>query len=235
MILHFFRGLDFAAAAGSRASGRWDTGPFYAADTPVRELGGSTVGVVGFGGVGRAVGVRCGALGARVLGLRRSLPEPGPRALETALELPGGRGTVPARVLAGPEGLAELLASSDAVVLCVPDTPETRGMVDAAALGRMKPSAVLVNVARGRVVDENALAEALEARRLRGAALDVSAREPLPDDHPLWTLDNVLLTPHVSAVTDRFWERETALVVENAARLAAGEPLRNVVDPERGY
>lgn len=235
MILHFFRGLDYAVAARLRESGRWDTGPFYAAGTPVRELAGSTVGVVGFGGVGRAVGARCGALGARVLGVRRSLAGAGADGVDTSLDLPGGPGTVPARVLAGQGGLERLLAEADAVVLCVPDTPETRGMVDAAALRRMRPSAVLVNVARGRVVDEDALVEALREGRLRGAALDVFGREPLPDGHPLWTLDNVLITPHVSAVTNRFWERETALVVDNVRRLAAGEGLRNVVDPERGY
>lgn len=235
MILHFFRGIDLASAAASRESGRWDTGPFYAADTPVRELAGSTVGVVGFGGVGRAVGARCGALGARVLGLRSRLPEPAAGSMEIELDLPGGRGSVRARITAGPDGLARLLEESDAVVLCVPDTAETRGLIDASALRRMKSSAVLVNVARGRVVDEDALVQALREGRLRGAALDVFAREPLPDAHPLWTMPGVLLTPHVSAVADGFWERETALIIENVGHLLAGEPLRNVVDALRGY
>ena len=233
MILHFVRGLDFAAAAAARETGRWDTGPFYAAGTPVGELSRSTVGIVGFGGVGRAVGARCAALGARVLGLRRSLSVPGPVA--SALELPGGRGRVEVEVWRSPEGLGPLLEGSDVVVLSAPETPETRGLVDAGALARMKPSALLVNVGRGGLVDEEALVDALRAGGLRGAALDVARQEPLPDDHPLWTLPNVLVTPHVSAVTDAFWERQTALVAENVRRLASGKSLRNVVDPERGY
>lgn len=241
MILHFFRGLDFAVASASRDEGRWDTRPFYAADTPVRELSRSTVGIVGFGGVGRAVGARSAALGATVLGLRRSRPAgpgsvaaAGPESATTEMNLPGG-GAVAVRVWAYADGLGVVLERSDAVVLSVPETPETRGMVDTAFLAGMRPGSVLINVGRGGLVDEGALLEALEDGRLRGAALDVTSREPLPDDHPFWNLENVLVTPHVSAVTDGFWERETALVLENVRRFVAGRPLRNVVDPERGY
>ena len=121
------------------------------------------------------------------------------------------------------------------MVLAVPDTPATRGMIDRAALERMKPGAVLVNVARGKLVDEDALVEALEEGRLRGAALDVFSHEPLAADHPLWRLPNVLITPHVSAVTRGFWRREVDLIVENVRRYLAGRPLRNVVDVEAGY
>lgn len=108
-------------------------------------------------------------------------------------------------------------------------------MIDERALGRMPPHAVLVNVARGALVDEAALAEALRAGRLRGAALDVFATEPLPEASPLWRLPNVLITPHVSAYTHRFWERELALLEENIARYLHGRPLLNVVDKVAGY
>lgn len=231
MLLHFFRGLDFAVHAQAR--GQWDVDPFLEAGTPVRELSRSTVGVVGFGGVGREVGRRCAALGARVLGLVRSPPE----REETALATVSGDATMgaAARTLAGPEGLELLLAESDAVVLCVPETDATRGLIGADALARMRPSAVLVNVGRGRLLDEDALVDALRGGRLRGAALDVFATEPLPGGHPLWSAPRALLTPHVSAVSDAYWERETELITDNVARWVAGEPLRNVVDRDAGY
>jgi phosphoglycerate dehydrogenase-like enzyme len=119
----------------------------------------------------------------------------------------------------------------------VPDTLATRGMFDRDAFARMKEGAVFVNVSRGRIADEAALVEALGSGRLRGAGLDVFATEPLPADHALWTLDNVLLTPHVSPVTDRFWRREADLVLHNLRCLLEGRPgeMRNVVDREAGY
>ncbi len=217
-LLHFARGLDLAIR-GQR-EGRWDKRPFDAADSPVRELSRSTVGVVGLGGLGREVAWRAAALGARVIGTRRR-PEP--------VELEG------VAVLAGESGLNELLETSHYVVLTVPETEETRGMIDAAALRRMRPDAVLVNVGRGGLVDTSALVAALEGGRLRGAALDAFEREPLPAGDPLWSVPGLLITPHTSAYTHAFWERETALIVENLRRYRAGEPLRNMVDKRIGY
>ena len=244
MILHFFRGLDFVSRARGGAAGRWDKAPFYASDNPVRELSRSVVGVIGYGGGGRAVGRRCAALGARVLGLRRTGGE--------VRDGVGREGSTDRKSLAdddpglpviddgvevgwGGEWLDRLLRTSDAVVLCAPETAATRGLIDRTALARMKPTAVLINVGRGGLVDSEALVEALREGRLRGAGLDVFNPEPIPDDHPLWSLDNVLVTPHVSAVSDGFWERETELIVENIRRFVAGDPLRNLVDKERGY
>ena len=230
MILHFARGLDFAVEGGRR--GRWETEPFYRAPTPVRELGRSTVGVLGLGGVGREVAARCAALGARVLATRRR----GDGRDHVDLEAPGGArlpGAV--RLLSGDGALDALLAESDYLVLTAPETDETRGVIDAEALRRMPDHAVLINVSRGGLVDEGALVDGLREGRLRGAALDVVSREPLPADHPLWGFPNVLITPHVSAVTDAYWERETALIVHNLQALHEGRPLRNVVDRERGY
>lgn len=217
MMLHFARGLD--AAVRARARGEWDAGWFHGGDSPVRELGRSTVGVIGYGGVGRAVAAHAAALGARVLALKRS-----PAEAPDGIELLYGRG-----------GLDRLLAESDYLVLTVPETPQTRGLIDDAALEAVKPGAVLVNVARGGVLDEDALVRALDDGRLRGAALDVFAAEPLPPEHPFWRLPNVLLTPHVSATTPHFWERQTALIVDNLRRYLDGRPLRNVVDKRAGY
>jgi len=122
------------------------------------------------------------------------------------------------------------------VVLAAPYTGATRGLLDGRRLALLPGGAIVVNVGRGALVDEPALIEALSAGRLRGAALDVFAREPLPADSPLWGLRNVLATPHVSGVSPRrFWDRFTALVTDNWGRWARGEPLRNRVDTDAGY
>jgi phosphoglycerate dehydrogenase-like enzyme len=135
----------------------------------------------------------------------------------------------------GPERLHEALALADAVVLVLPLTERTRNLIDAPALAAMKPGAVLVNMARGGILDEAALAEALAAGGLGGAVLDVFAEEPLPAGSPLWDLDNVIVTPHVASVFAG-WERKAAEVfADNLARRLAGEPLANVIDPSRGY
>lgn len=217
MALHFARGLDFAVRA--QAERRWDRSPFDAAGAPIREVEELTVGILGLGGIGRAAARRFAALGARVLATRRS-----------GTEAPEG-----VELLRGEGALHRLLEASDVLVVAVPDTPATRGVIGRAELERLPPGAVLVNVARGRVVDEEALGEALRGGRLRGAALDVFAREPLPPASPLWDLPNVLVTPHVSGTSHRFWRRETDLVVENARRYLAGEPLLNLVDKSAGY
>jgi phosphoglycerate dehydrogenase-like enzyme len=215
-LLHFARGFDHAVR--SQVAGQWDRTAFDSADAPVRELAGSTVGIVGVGGIGREVARRVRCMGARVIGTRRR------DAQVEGVE-----------ILAGGEGLDRLLERSDYVVLAVPETDETRGLMDAAALARMKEGAVLVNVARGGLVDEAALLSALENGRLRGAALDAFSTEPLPDAHPFWRAPRVLLTPHTSAYTHRFWEREAELILDNLRRYLAGEALRNVVDKAEGY
>jgi len=219
MILHFFRGFDFAVEAQWRAA--WDTSRFYAADSPVRELAGSTVGIVGYGGIGRELGRKLRALGAHVVGLRRSSSS--------------DEGDV--EIVTGAHGLDRILRESDAVVVTAPDTPETRGMIDADAFVRMKRDAVLINVARGAIVVEADLVEALREGRIRGAGLDVFTPEPLSGDSPLWGFDNVLITPHVSGVTDRFWRREADLILHNLGCWLRGNVsgMRNVVDLDAGY
>jgi phosphoglycerate dehydrogenase-like enzyme len=124
---------------------------------------------------------------------------------------------------------------SDFIVLSVPATPATRGMIGARELARMRGSAVLINVARGSVIDEAALIDALRRGHLRGAGLDVFETEPLPPESPLWRMPNVLITPHVSATSERYWEREGDLILENVRRHVSGEDLINVVDTSAGY
>jgi phosphoglycerate dehydrogenase-like enzyme len=217
MMLHFARGFDFAVRA--QAERRWDKAPFDAADAPVRELSECTVGVVGLGGIGRAVARRAAALGMRVVATRRSGTE-GPEGVE---------------VFSGDDALDRILPRSDYLVLAVPQTDATRAMVGARELAMLPDGAVVINVARGGVVEEDALIQALREGRLRGAGLDVFGREPLPKDSPLWALPNVLVLPHVSGASHRFWRRQTDLVIENLRRYAAGEPLLNTVDKQAGY
>jgi phosphoglycerate dehydrogenase-like enzyme len=185
-----------------------------------RELAGTTVGIVGLGAIGSEVATRARALGCKVIGMRRSTT--------------GGAHPLADEVVP-PSGLAHLLAASDFVLLAAPLTAETRGLIDARALASMKPTAVLINVARGGLVDEAALVHALRAGTIGGAALDVFAVEPLPADSPLWDLERVILSPHIAAGTERYYERATALFCENLARYLRGEPLANVVDASRGY
>lgn len=217
MIFHFARGIDQMVSA--QALGRWEKGWFDTADSPVREVAGSMIGVLGYGGIGREVAARVTALGARVIGLRRRQGEPPPGV----------------EFVYGTDGLHTLLQASDYLVVAAAHTAETDRLLDEPALERMKPGSVLINVARGRILDEDALLSALRSGRLRGAALDVFATEPLPEDHPFWRLPNVLVSPHVSGYSHRFWERETALIVENLRRYLDGRPLLNVVDKAAGY
>lgn len=219
MMLHFARGLDLAQTA--RRERRWMKDELQAEGSPVTELADATVVVVGFGGLGRAVGRRCRALGMRVVGVRRHAAAAG--------DDPDAHRVVPT------DGLDDALDEADYVVLAVPHTAQTDGLFDAARIARLKPGAVLVNVCRGSVVDEDALLAALRAGRLRGAALDVFREEPLSPQHPFWDEPRVCVTPHTASVTPRFWDREAELVCENVARYRAGRPLRNVVDKRAGY
>jgi phosphoglycerate dehydrogenase-like enzyme len=215
-LLHFARSIDHAVAAQARRE--WDKAVLDAPTSPVRELSRSTVGVIGLGGIGREVAWRAAALGARVVGTRRR-----PDAVEGV------------DLLTGPDALDRLLEVSDYVVLSLPETKQTSGILGAEQLARMKAGAVLVNVSRGGLVDEGGLRNALLSGRLRGAALDVFEVEPLPSDHPLRDAPNLLITPHISAYTPHFWERESELILDNIRRYLSGEPMRNMVDKRAGY
>lgn len=185
------------------------------------DIEGKTVGIIGMGAIGAAVATRARALGCRVLGMRRSFTTRGPDDVADEAVPPGD--------------LDYLLAESDFVVLAAPLTEETREMIGAEQLRTMGPRSYLLNIARGELVEEQALIEALRDGVIGGAALDVFHREPLPPESPLWQLDNVLLTPHLTGGPEDYAARATEMFCDNLARYLRGEPLHNVYDPARGY
>jgi len=215
-LLHFARGLH--RASRDQARHQLDHRPYR----PLL-LQGKTVCVVGAGGIGREVGRLCASAGMRVIGTRR---RPAPDAA-----LPAGFS-----LLEGPERLHALLPESDGVVICCQWTPETTGLIGAGAFGAMKPGAILVNVARGEIIDEEALIAALAAGRLRGVALDVYVGEfEHEPDRRLWDDERVLITPHISGGTDVRQHRGIDLFCDNLRAYLDGRPLTNVVDWSDGY
>jgi phosphoglycerate dehydrogenase-like enzyme len=199
-----------------------------------RELRGATLGVVGYGSIGRQVGRVAHAFGMRVLAMRRSGGGQRPTYRIPALADAETGASQPEQVYL-PAQLGEMLPECDYVVLIVPYTAESHHLIDETALRSMKPSAVLINIARGGVVDEDALIRALQEGWIAGAALDVFAEEPLPADSPLWAMPNVLISPHVAGFTPHYHERVQDIFTENLRRLLAGETLLNRVERERGY
>ncbi len=188
---------DLPRLARNRAAHRWE--PYT-----VERLEGKSVGIVGFGGIGKAVARRAEAFGMKIVASTRAATNVG-------------------------------AFKADYVVLSVPLTPETRGLMSAERIASLPSHSVLINVSRGPVVDEVALIDALRAKRIRGAALDVFSTEPLPPDHPLWTLDNVLISPHTADRTADSHDRAMRFFLRNLERFRRGEPLENVVDKARGY
>ncbi len=181
-------------------------------------LAGATLGIIGYGSIGQAIARRAKAFDMQVIGLRRSV-QSDPYADR----------------MVDNSGLQELLQASDFVVLATPLTPETHHLLGAAQLAQMKPTAYLINIARGPVVDEVALIKALQAGQIAGAGLDVFVTEPLPADSPLWDLPNVLVTPHMAGHMPDYDERVIAIFLENLRRYQQGQPLINVVDKQAGY
>ncbi len=218
-VLHFLRGFDISAE--QQRHSQWNKKPFVADDSPLREMDQVRALIVGAGGIGTETAKRLTALGARCTAVRRR------KELGTPLGFD--------RVV-GPEGLDQCLPTSDVVVLAAPLTGETRSLLTAERLDLLPRQAVVVNVARGALVDERALAERLASGRLRGAVLDVFEHEPLASDSPLWQLRSAVVTPHVSPVSPgRFWPRQLDLFLDNWRRYVRGEPLRNLVDKHAGY
>jgi len=218
-VIHFLRGLDFAIDQQRR--GEWNKAPFVRLDSVLREMNTVRALIVGTGGIGGATAERLTALGARCTGIRRRVHLGVPAGFERVVGL---------------DALDAELPSHDVVVLAAPLTGETSGLLTAERLDLLPSNAIVVNVARGAMLDEDALVERLVTNRLRGAVLDVFRTEPLASTSALWQLRQVLLTPHVSPVSPgRFWPRQLDLFLDNWHRYVRGRPLRNVVDKQAGY
>jgi phosphoglycerate dehydrogenase-like enzyme len=202
-----------------QAKHEWSQNQLWQGSPRPREVADSTVLVIGMGSIGREFAARAKALGMRILAIREN----------------PAKGLDGADAVYGSAQIDDVLPQADYVLLCTPVTPATTGIMNAARMSKMKPDAYLINVARGPLIDEAALLDTLQHRRIAGAALDVFNQEPLPADSPFWSLDNILITPHTAAVTDRLWERHYRLIVDNMKRFLAGERLLNEVDKSRGY
>lgn len=185
-----------------------------------RMIAGSSVLVVGLGAIGLAVGRALSNLGARVVGVRRHVTN----------DLPSGVAEVHSS-----DKLRDVLPAADLVIVAAAETSETRHLIGAEELAAMRPTAVLVNISRGTLIDEAALVAALSANAIGGAALDVFEQEPLPPDHPLWAFPNVLITPHTAGFRPDHWDAAVAMFADNLRRFDAGQPLLNVVDKRIGY
>lgn len=184
------------------------------------DVAGATLGLVGFGSIGRNVARHAHSMGMKVIVVREH-PESTPQEFVNE-ELASSQ-------------LNLMLAKADYIVLSPPLTSKTRGMIGIEQFKQMKPTAYLINVGRGPLIDEAALIDALRARRIGGAALDVFDKEPLPPDSPLWDLDNLLITPHTAGMADNLWERHYALFSENMRRYLSGRSLLGLVDKQSGY
>jgi len=198
----------------------WGQEAIWSGPPPLREITGARLGLIGVGSIGRRVARMASAMGMRVIGVREHVDKGRPEGMEAVFP---------------PSALDEVLKQSDFVVVAAPLLGATCGLINAARLAVMKPGAYLINVGRGPQVDEVALAEALRSHRIAGAALDVFEREPLPKDSPLWDAENLLITPHTAGLTDKLWHRHYELFSENLRRYLAGQPLRFVVDKQKGY
>lgn len=211
-ILHFAK--DLRRMVRSQEAGRWD-------QFDVEMVTGKTLGVIGYGEIGRAAAVRAHALGMKIYVIRRrpQLSEEDPIVAKSFSVAQRG----------------EMMAECDYVLVAAPLTGETRGLVGTKELRAMKPSAVVMNVGRGPVIDEAALIAALSDGTIKGAALDVYDKEPLPEGHPLWGLSNVLLSPHCADHTATWTDEAMQFFLENLERYRSGQPLLNLVDKKSGY
>jgi phosphoglycerate dehydrogenase-like enzyme len=212
-ILYFAK--DFRRMIRNQTAGRWE-------QFDITEISGQTVGIVGYGDIGRAVATRVRAMGMRVLAVKRHGPP-----LYNVDPL--------VDQIYSPEHRIEMISRCDFIVASAPLTPETRGMIGEAEFAAMKPSAVVINIGRGPVIDEDAMLKALTAGRIKGAGLDVFTHEPLPEGHPFYRLENVLLSPHCADHTADWLEQAMRFFLENFERFRKGEPLRNVVNKKLGY
>jgi len=219
MALVFALAKRLPQAAKYQQQKHWAQRDLWEAQAHPREMAGATMTIVGLGGIGRPLAKLAKAVGMRVIAVRER-PELGAESADAVY---------------GFERIEPALAEADFVVLAAPVTPRTHHLMNAARLGQLKPSAYLINVSRGVLIDETALVAALQAGNFAGAALDVTSEEPLPQSSPLWTMENVFITPHIAGLTDRMWERHYEQFTENLRRYLEGRPLRCVVNKQKGY
>jgi phosphoglycerate dehydrogenase-like enzyme len=208
------------AAVRFQQNHEWGQDAFSSGRSHSRELAGATLGLVGLGSIGRNVAKHASALGMRVIAVREHPEKEKPQYVHQVLPT---------------SKLQELLAQSDYVVLSTPVTAETTGMIGRQQLATMKPEAFLLNVGRGPLIDEAALADVLREHKIGGAALDVFDQEPLPPDSALWDLEDLLITPHTAGISERMWERHYVLFSDNLRRYLSGQPLLGLVDKRSGY
>jgi len=212
-VLYFAK--DFRRMVRNQMAGRWE-------QFDVVEVTGQTVGIVGYGDIGRAAATRLRAMGLRILAVRRQGP-----SLYNVDPLVDR--------IYNPDRRVEMIAQCDYVVAAAPLTPDTRGLIGEAEFAAMKPNAVVINVGRGPVIDEAAMMRALTEGRIKGAGLDVFDQEPLPEGHPFYRLENVLLSPHCADHTADWQEQAMRFFLQQFERYRTGEPLLNVVNKELGY
>lgn len=217
MIFALARRIDMAVRAQTRH--QWTQEEIWSAQPGPRDLEGATLLVVGLGHIGAPLVRHAKAFGMRVIAVREH-PE---------------RGNGGADDVVGTSGLLRVLPQADYVMLCAPVTSETRQGFGREHFAAMKSDACILNVGRGALIDEPALIEALRARTIGGAGLDVTSEEPLPANSPLWALDNCMITPHTAGISPRLWERQFSYFSENFRRFLAGQPLLATVDKARGY
>ena len=211
-ILYFAK--DFRRMIRNQMAGVWE-------QFDVLPIAGQTVGIVGYGDIGRAVAARVRALGMNVLAVKRHVSQNNSDSLVDQIYRP--------------DHLIEMLPRCDYVVVAAPLNAETRGLIGEAEFAAMKPSVVIINVGRGPVIDERAMIKALSEHKIKGAALDVFAEEPLPNGHPFYKLENVLLCPHCADHTPDWLDNAMRFFIAQFERFRRGEPLLNVVDKKLGY
>jgi phosphoglycerate dehydrogenase-like enzyme len=211
---------QFPLAIRAQAAHEWAQERLEGSDSRIRTLAGSAMGLIGLGAIGTEVAKIAAPFGFRITAIRRRVDQPIPEGVDRVWT---------------PDRLLDLLADSDVIVLAAPHTPQTKQLIGRRELERVKPGAFFINVARGKLVDDEALVEALRQDRLGGAALDVFTKEPLDAASPYWDLPNVIVTPHTSGALRDYWTPLVALFSENLRRFDRGEPLLNVVDKIAGY
>jgi phosphoglycerate dehydrogenase-like enzyme len=211
MILYFAK--DFPRMLRNKAAHRWE-------DFDLDEIAGQTVGIVGYGDIGRAVARRAHAMDMKLLALKRHPPAAHDQLIDAYYK---------------PAELHDMLGKCDYVAVCAPLTPETRHMISDAEFAAMKPSAIVINVGRGPVIDQAALIRALQQKKIRGAGLDVFEHEPIPKDDPIWEFDNVFISAHTADHTRDWLDQAMRFFLRQYDRFRTGQPLENIVDKHLGY